>query len=60
MAGLVHDVVDGDGAGVGRGAVAVPGGVESRNKFQPTVVKTANLRQNPEEQEKNNPSSEQW
>ena len=56
MAGLVHDVVDGDGASVGRGAVAVPGGIVSRNEFQPTVVKSAHLRQNPEEREQNNSS----
>ena len=44
---LVHDVVDGDGAGVARGAVAVPGGVEGRQEPQPAAVETSHLRQDP-------------
>ena len=45
----MHDVVDGDGAGVARGAVGVPGSVEGRQEPQAAVVEIANLSQDPEE-----------
>ena len=44
----MHDVVDGDGAGVGRGAVAVAGVVVRRDEPQAAVVKAAHLGQDPE------------
>ena len=49
VARLVHDAVDGDWAGVGRGSVAVPRGVKGRDEPQAAVVETALLRQNPAE-----------
>ena len=45
----MHDVVDSDGSGVCRGAVAVVGGIEGRQEPKAAVVETAQLRQDPNE-----------